>query len=561
MYSSNLESIQPDLTTTPLLGDSVRSSLLVAATGLGKTVMMAEIVRHWPLGRCLMMSHRFELNTQAIDKFEKITGEPVDLEQADYHADQCGMLSRCRTVVASVQSLNSKRKGKYRFEKFDPNEFGLLLIDEAHRSAAASYRRVIDYFFKNVDCYLIGVTATPDRLDGVGLGHIFGTVGCDYNIRWAIDNGWLVPFKQDTIVVHGLDFSSIRSKKNNMGESDLDPKQLAKIAEQEQVLHEMAVPIIDLCEGSTVVFTVSVAQAHRLAEIINRHREYSAVAIDGSLPPTHPKRKRLVKEFKEGQFQFLINCGTFTEGFDAPNVRNIVVARPTKSRALYCQMVGRGSRTLDGTLDGLATVEERYDAIKRSPKPYCRVLDFVGQAGRHKLVCTGDILAGDEPDAVIEEAKQRLQNGEFDGDAIAALEAAKKEAEDREAARRAQIVANVDYSIQKVDIWSPLNMAPSRDIPKFHGEKPMTQKQREYLAKAGLSKNEIEQLNHAQASSLIGKLIERRQKGLATVKQKRLLSKHGYNTDRLTFEQASKMIELIANNGWKRLPGEIKDYV
>lgn len=116
----------------------IRSSLVVAATGLGKTVIMGGLAMSWPVGRVMMISHRYELNQQAMSQLSSICGEDVDLEQADYYADR--RTNPHRVVVASVQTLNSyQRKFKrHRFERFNPADFGLLMIDEAHRSAAAS---------------------------------------------------------------------------------------------------------------------------------------------------------------------------------------------------------------------------------------------------------------------------------------------------------------------------------------------------------------------------------------------------------------------------------------
>jgi superfamily II DNA or RNA helicase len=165
-----------------------------------------------------------------------------------------------------------------RLEKFDPNDFGLIMIDEAHRAVSPSYRRVIDYFLKNNrDCRLVGVTATPDRLDGVGLGQVFETVACDFNIRWGIDNGWLVPLRQKIVTVDDLDFSFVQSKTNELGEDDLNQRQLAELIENERVMHEMASPIIEESgTKSCIVFCSSVSHARRLSEIINRHRPGSS---------------------------------------------------------------------------------------------------------------------------------------------------------------------------------------------------------------------------------------------------------------------------------------------
>lgn len=546
----------PDQKQAILSADSNRSTLMVAATGLGKTVMMAGAAMHWPLGRIMMISHRFELNDQARKTFETICKEPVDFEQAGFMADQCSVSARCRIVVASVQSLNARRKGKRRFERFDPNEFGLIMVDEAHRAVAPSYQRVIDYFQDwNHDCCLLGVTATPDRLDDVGLGHTFETVACDYNIRWGIENGWLVPLKQTIVDVEGLDFSSIRSKKNEQGESDLDAKQLAEIVEAETVLHEMATPILDMTgdSKSAIIFCASVAHATRLAEVLNRHRPDSAISIDGSLPPMHPERKRLLAKFKAGEVQYFCNVGVATEGFDAPIASVIAIARPTKSRALYTQMVGRGTRSLPGVLDGLNDSTERLSAISRSGKPFARVIDFVGQSGRHNLVCTGDILAGEnDPASIVEAAKIAAKNPNFDGDMIAAMEAAKKEHAKQDAARRAKLVARSKYKARDVDIWSPMEWVPPRTVAGFEGGSPPSEKQKAALQKFGLHQKEVDLLNRKQASTLLGKCFDRRKKGLCSLKQKRLLARYGVDANRMSFSDASIEIDKIAKNGWKR---------
>ena len=146
MSSEYLEFHQPDPTIAKssnsigLSQDSDQSTLMVQATGCGKTICMAAVANHWPIGRVMMISHRFELNDQARKTFESFCYESVDFEQGDFVADQCSISDRCRIVVASVQSLNSKRKGRYRFDKFDPNEFGLIMIDEAHRATSPTYR-------------------------------------------------------------------------------------------------------------------------------------------------------------------------------------------------------------------------------------------------------------------------------------------------------------------------------------------------------------------------------------------------------------------------------------
>ena len=266
----------------------------------------------------MMISHRFELNTQAISSFEEWCGCDVDLEQADYRADQRSQ--KTHIVVASVQTLNSRnRMGTYRMERFAPEDFGLLMIDEAHRATSPTYRRVIDHFYQNPNLKLLGVTATPDRLDGVGLGHVFEEVaGHQMDIRWAIDNGWLVPIHQKFVHIEGLDLSNIRT----IG-GDLDEKQLAKIVEMEQMVHKMAVPVADFLgsDKQGLIFTASVAQSRKMAEVLTRYGVQCG-HVDGKTD--RGTRKHVIDSYKNGDLQALSNCGVFTEGFDVFHVMAIV---------------------------------------------------------------------------------------------------------------------------------------------------------------------------------------------------------------------------------------------
>ncbi len=498
LFSESPEYSQPDLANP-------KSLLIVAATGLGKTVIMGGLARHWPEGRVMMLSHRFELNSQAIKSFEWICQEDVDLEQASFRADP----QRCRIVVASVQSMNSKRKGKYRMERFDPMSFNLLMIDEAHRAAAPTYRRVVSYFKQNPNCVVVGVTATPDRLDKVGLGCVFEEVVCDYNIQWGISNGWLVPPRQVNVAIDGLDLTQVRTVAG-----DLDKKQLQKIVELEQNLHEMAVPIVDLAgaDKKTIVFTASVAQAHRLCEMIRdyHHRKYGAtdprvaVSLDGSMNPQDPRRRQIVEDFKNGGIQFLVNCGVATEGFDAPNVKLIAIGRPTKSRALYVQMLGRGTRPLPGTVEGLESAAQRIEAIRTSDKSTCTIIDFVGQAGRHKLVCTSDILFGEtEPDEIIERAKDLSSKKDFDGSSLDAIKEARELIAAEREARRAKVTVGVEYKIREASTAFDLATIPQTRVLGYLKNKSPTEKQVKMLLKLGYQSSQIETMNPRSASAAI----------------------------------------------------------
>jgi superfamily II DNA or RNA helicase len=474
---------------------AIRSLLLVMATGLGKTVIMGGLAKSFPTGRVMMLSHRFELNTQAIRSFEHICGEDVDLEQAGYRADQ--RTNKTRVVVASVQSLNSKRRDQYRMERFDPNEFGLIMIDEAHRSAAASYQRVVNYFKQNPNIVIVGVTATPDRLDGVGLGCIYDKVVCNYDINWGIANGYLVAPRQVLVKLEKLDLTQVKT----VG-GDLDTNQLAKVVEAEENLHGMAKPIVDFAgkDKQAIVFAASVAHAKRLCELIRDYyqREHGecdesvAVSLDGSLSPQDPKRIQIVKDFKEGRIQFLVNMGVATEGFDAPNVKLVAIGRPTKSRALYVQMLGRGTRPIPGTVEDAPDAATRIAAIAASDKPRCDVLDFVGQSGRHSLICASDILAGEEAPEVIERANKMTSKQDYKGSTIDAIREAREQLAKEQEARRRKLTVGVQYRAEEAGVtaFQRFQQAPTNLI------KPgvVSEKQAAFLLRLGYKTGEIESI-------------------------------------------------------------------
>ena len=135
--------------------------------------------------------------------------------------------------------------------KFDPQRFGVLIIDEAHHATSPTYRRVIDYYRTNPALKVLGVTATPDRADEEALGQVFQSVAFDYEVLDAIHDGWLVPIEQQMVHVEGLDYSSIRTTAGDLNGGDL-----AAVLEAEKNLQQMAsasVAIINQMEvGRTV---------------------------------------------------------------------------------------------------------------------------------------------------------------------------------------------------------------------------------------------------------------------------------------------------------------------
>lgn len=428
----------------------VQSALIVLATGLGKTVCFAEIALRWPeeLGRVLVIAHTEELIDQAAEKIGLHLDEACGIEMGERRETR-GMLygKTAKVLVGSVQTLaRDKRRGK-----FNPKDFGLVVIDEGHHATAKSYRDVMMYFLRNPQCRILLVTATPERGDGNALGDVAKECCIDHGLLWGIDNGWLVDVKQKTITVEGLDFSKCRTTAGDLNEKDLEAAMMGKsvtglsqeeVEEQEAMLHRVAKPVIDEASGRpTMIFCVTCDHAERMAEVCNRYDGVRAELVTGDTEKE--RRKDIINRFRSGQIQILCVVAIGVEGFDA-RVDVVAIAKPTKAKSRYLQMLGRGTRPIPRTVDGPATPEERKVAIAASAKASMTVLDFVGVAGKHQLISAVDVLAGEYEEDVIAAAKRRLKAGKTEDvrQALAAskeaIEAAKQKKVDRDNKRREQ---------------------------------------------------------------------------------------------------------------------------
>jgi len=526
--------------------DSNASTLLVMATGTGKTFVFSKAAKMFMnFGRIMVLAHRGELIDQACKQLTHITGCEPDIEMADYHAVQGRNRSQivCSTIQSQIAGMNSLG----RMTKFRPNEFSLLIVDESHHAAADSYKRVIKYYQQNKELKVLGVTATPDRADELALGQIFETVAYDYGILQAVNEGYLVEPHQQAVYVEDLDFSCMRTTAG-----DLNGRDLAAVMETETMLHEIVSPTIDLTTGKrTLIFSASLNHAERITEILNRHRNDSAKWVHGGTPKD--ERAVMFREYGEGRFQYLVNVGVATEGFDDPGIAVVVMARPTKSRSLYAQMLGRGTRTLPGTIDGIEDATARRSAIALSLKPELLVLDFVGNSGRHRLVTAADILGGDYNDDVVERAKETIEKSTEPRSVLDELEAAQKELEaeavsSNEQLRRKRIIARAKYSTAKVNPFNVLDLEPVREKGWNTGKKP-SPAQVKCLERMGV---DPAGLTHTHASQLIGKVIKNREDGLCTFKQAKVLSRFNYDPKTITFAKAGELITAIKDAGWRR---------
>jgi superfamily II DNA or RNA helicase len=517
----------------------VPSTLIVLPTGTGKSVVFAKILKRWlqeHMGRVMIIAHRKELIFQAKAHAEA-AGAKCEVEMAASTASKSAQV-----VAASIQTLNAGAKcfrceginkeecetcdgvGKLkRMTKFDPRDFGLIITDEGHHATSDSYMDVYTWFASNLDNKRLFVTATPERSDGKGLHNVCETVAYQMDLREAVEEGWLCPIRQQFVEVEGLDLSKVSTRQGDLADGELERAFIGEDdEEQEAMLHAVAKPVLEISDGKQfIVFTSGVKHAELLQAAFNAYSEADdSIKVETILGHTDPtKRAEIVERLKDGRTQGLVNCGVATEGFDCPAVSVVAIARPTKSTSLYMQMIGRGTRPLPGVVDGPETAEERREAIANSEKQVCTVLDFVGNAGNHKLVSVADVLAGEDVDERdLAEAIRLARSSQSAEDMEALVEKAKeaREAAERAEAERKRLLTRrkadrADYRTFDVDLFDGDNFDASRDYspPNAHAA---TEKQVDYMVKClGVNPDVAMSLSKNQARGVIDQ--KRRQTG------------------------------------------------
>lgn len=328
------------------------SYLVAMATGLGKTVVFSHLKRR---GRVLILSHRDELVHQPEKYFECSFG----VEQAKEHSNGEEVVS------ASVQSLVR------RLNRFSPDDFDMIITDEAHHAVAASYQKIYDYFKPRLH---IGFTATPNRGDRVRLDKIYEKIIYQKDLKWGIHEHYLTDIDCYQVDI-GYDISKVKRK---MG--DFDNHQLAKAIDQKVMNEGIAKAYEKYAVGQTVIFATSVEHAVNIASLIP-----GAVVVTGATK----HRDEIIKKFTNREIPCIVNCMVFTEGTDIPLIETIIIARPTTNTSLYIQMVGRGLRLYKG-------------------KKILTLIDCVGVTGKLNI-CTAPSLLGLDTSAVPKNMKKCIK--------------------------------------------------------------------------------------------------------------------------------------------------------
>jgi superfamily II DNA or RNA helicase len=484
----------------------IQSCLLCMPTGTGKTITAGVIAKYAleELSRpALFIAHRTELIQQATKCFINAFGMATAVEQAGQSEREFVAMHGTppEVVVATVQSLHPERIAA----RYDPHRFGLIVVDEAHRSSADSYKAVLDHF---QDYYLLGITATPD---GARKNLVSRYQKIAYQMRFsdAIEHGHLVPVVHRTVPVP-VDLKDI-----TVTAGDYNPGELV---ERISPLVEMIAYNIrpHIGQRQTVIFTPDVGSAKAMADMLKQmgtKAEYVA-GDGGNFGISKTLRTDRLSRFAKREFQVICCCDLLVEGWDQPNVSCVVVARPTRKRSRYAQMVGRCTRLCPeiGKVNGL--ILDLDWQVDKSSRDLCRV---------HQLFSEG--VDPDTMAALGEEVNRRGRRSSEPGKDINVLQLLREMERDTHTSRlfkvkytgqHTQIYRHIDHDPVGVGRVLDFKVRKGKDF-NLSGGGPASKYQVETLRSLGV--RGVESMSLWGAGRLLGKLKSREKKGLASHQQ------------------------------------------
>ncbi|KAI9294322.1 P-loop containing nucleoside triphosphate hydrolase protein, partial [Neoconidiobolus thromboides FSU 785] len=414
------------------LNSGITRQAISLPVGSGKTVVMAHLIPQIPTfikggDKVLVLAHRQELLFQAFRTIKNFNPKlRIDIERGRHQCD----IDNTDVILVSVQSLgynNSKRLTRFHKEKFK-----CVIIDEAHHSSAITYLRILNHFglIKNEEennldsnkinnkILLWGCSATLRRHDGVGLSKIFDKIIYHKDFFEMVKEGWLCDIKATTIKTE-IDLSNV-----GYVLGDYNQTQLATAIDTEERNNLIIHGYRRLAsKKSTIIFALNIQHA------TNLEKKFKFWKIECEVISSQTRlelRQEYIENFRIGKLKVLINCTILTEGLDIPNIDCIIMARPTKSKPLYQQMLGRGMR-------------------KHTGKKECLILDFV-DVQKDKTLCSIPTLLGMDYNLILKEQKisQLIEKKEK------MKEKEKEEKEKKEEEKKKVVLPNFIKNIQLI---------------------------------------------------------------------------------------------------------------
>jgi len=390
-----------------------RAILCVLFTGAGKTVVFAWLAKMFPGKRVLIITPMRELCWQAAGTVDRITGDLAELEMAGSWArlaDDWGWGGR--VVVASRQTLLSGANKRYK--RFLGVE--LVVVDEAHTMMSEPVLAMLRDLQEH-GATVVGFTATPFRMDGKPLRSFYDEIAFDYGLAEGIEDWWCLPPRARIVRCADLDLRQVSVTGGDYSASDLE-----MVIGASRPLHQLCLTTQRERVGAAIAFLPGVASARSFAELAASQYGMRAAYVCGDtyLQP-EDERNRIINQFRRGELDVLANCQIATMGFDAPVAQTVILGRPTKSRTLWTQIIGRVTRPEPGCLDGKPWTsvsgevgsEARRSAILGSGKPYFKIVDITDSTASHSIRTAVDMFAKeDTPPAVLKEARRLAEEQE-----------------------------------------------------------------------------------------------------------------------------------------------------
>lgn len=325
-----------------------RRSLIVSATGSGKTYLSAFEIQNVKPKRMLFLAHREQILLKASESFRKIIPASDEVEYGIFSGNQKDL--DANYLFATIQTLSQTNH----LDKFSVDHFDYIIIDEVHRAGAVSYQKILDYFKPK---FLLGMTATPERTDGFNIFEIF-----DYNVAYeirlkdALEMDLVAPFHYFGVTDYEFNGQLI---------DDLsDLKYLISTERVDFLIERIEYYGYSGESPKGLIFCRSLDEARSLSDEFNK-RTYNTVALSGA--DAQEYREKTIKRLEVGEIQYIFVVDIFNEGIDIQCLNQIVMMRQTESSIVFIQQLGRGLR-------------------KFPTKKYLVVIDFIGNYQSNYLI-------------------------------------------------------------------------------------------------------------------------------------------------------------------------------